>query len=256
VRRGSIDLNADVGEGCGFDEELIPLVSSVNIACGAHAGGREAMQAAVTLAVRHGAAIGAHPGFADRENFGRKEIPISPVAASALVIGQLRVLAEVAGEAGARVGHVKLHGALYNMAARGGALARAICEAIGAENRRGQERTLVALAGSGMASVADALGLCVAREAFADRLYLGDGSLAPRSREGSVIEDPGHAAMQALGIVREGRVLDEAGSAVAVDADTICIHGDRPGGAALALRIRQELAASGIAIRRFGAGAA
>jgi UPF0271 protein len=249
MKRRAIDLNADVGEGCGFDEGLIPLVSSVNIACGAHAGDRAAMRAAVELAKRHGAAIGAHPGFADRENFGRREISIAPAAAAALVIGQLRLLEEVAREAGAGVGHVKLHGALYNMASRDEALADAICAALAAENPRAGERVLVALAGSRMAASGARHGLRVAREAFADRRYRPDGSLAPRSEEGSVLEDAEAASRQALAIARDGRVEAAAGDFVAVEADTICIHGDRPGGAELASRIRRELDACGIDVR-------
>ena len=249
MTRRAIDLNADVGEGCGFDEALIPLVSSVNIACGAHAGDRETMRAAVALAVEHGAAIGAHPGFADRENFGRREVPIAPVAAAALVIGQLRLLAEVAAEAGARIGHVKLHGALYNMAARDEALARAVCEALAAEDGRGEARILVALAGSRMAAAAKGLGLRLAREAFADRRYRADGSLAPRSEAGSVLESPEEAALQALGIARDQRVACAGGARNLVEADTICIHGDRPGGAAMASRIRRELESAGVEVR-------
>ncbi|HMD61031.1 MAG TPA: LamB/YcsF family protein, partial [Opitutaceae bacterium] len=128
--RSSIDLNADVGEGCGWDAELIPLVSCVNVACGAHAGDLGTMRLAVALAQRHGAAIGAHPGFADRENFGRSEMPVSPPEAAALVVEQARLLQKVAACIGAKVGHVKLHGALYSMASRDRALATAVVEAL------------------------------------------------------------------------------------------------------------------------------
>jgi UPF0271 protein len=249
--RRSIDLNADVGEGCGFDAELVPLVSSVNIACGAHAGDGATMREAVALAQGHGAAIGAHPGFADRENFGRKEIPIGPVAAAGLVIMQTRILQGIARELGARVGHVKLHGALYNMAARDGALATAIVAALVEDARQsGEELVLVALAGSVLASVGKEKGLRVLGEAFADRTYRRDGTLTPRSEPGAVISDPTAAATQAVLIAREGRVVAAGGREVAVAAETLCIHGDSAASVALAQRIREGLGAAGIGVLR------
>ena len=254
-RAGAIDLNADVGEGCGFDAELVPLVSSVNIACGAHAGDEASMLEALALAVRHGAAIGAHPGFADREHFGRRELRVAPAEAAALVTAQTGRLGELARRLGAGVGHVKLHGALYNMAARDRALAEAIAAALAAEARKtGRPIALVALAGSVLASAGRMRGLRVVEEAFADRAYRGDGSLVARSEPGAVIADLGVAARQALLIAREGAVVARDGKRVRVDAGTLCVHGDSPGAAALALRIRAELAAAGIAVRRPPAG--
>jgi len=252
-RSGAIDLNADVGEGCGSDAELVPLVSSVNIACGAHAGDEASMLEALHLAVRHGAAIGAHPGFADREHFGRRELRVGPAEAAALVTGQTRHLQALAGRIGAAVGHVKLHGALYNMAARDRALAAAIARALAADPRRPDPGwVLVALAGSALAEEGRAQGLRVLGEAFADRAYRGDGTLAPRGSPGSVIADEEVAARQALLIAREGAVVAQAGERVSVDADTICIHGDGPGAAGLARRIRRDLGAAGIAVRPAG----
>ena len=249
-RRESIDLNADVGEGCGFDAELVPLVSSVNIACAAHAGDEASMLDALRLAVRHGAAIGAHPGFADREHFGRREIPVSPSEAAALVVGQARLLRGLARGLGATVGHVKLHGALYNMAARDRALATAVASALAEDARQsGAGWVLVALAGSVLASAGRGEGLRVLEEAFADRAYGRDGTLIARSEPGSVIGDDEAATRQALRIVREGTVLARGGVSVPVAADTICVHGDSPGAARLARRIRGELAAAGIAVR-------
>lgn len=248
--RASIDLNADVGEGSASDADLVPLVSSVNIACGAHAGDLESMRRTVALALRHGAAIGAHPGFADREHFGRRELAIAPSEAAALVLGQARLLQGVAAGLGARVGHVKLHGALYNMAARDPALAEAIAGALAEEgSRTGSPWTLVALAGSVLASIGRASSLRVVGEAFADRSYRRDGTLTPRSEPGAVIDDEDACARQALRIAAEGIVLAADGSAVAVDADTICLHGDSPRAVAFARRIRAELAAAGIAVR-------
>jgi UPF0271 protein len=249
-RRSSIDLNADVGEGCGFDAELVPLVSSVNIACGAHAGDLDTMRLAVALALRHGAAIGAHPGFADREHFGRREIAVSPAGAAALVVEQARLLQKVAAGLGARVGHVKLHGALYNMAAADRSLATAVVEALAEANRQsGSQLALVALAGSELLAIGRARGLAVAGEAFADRSYRSGGKLAPRSEPGAVIADEDAAARQAVRIAREGVVQAADGTDVPVDADTICLHGDSPSAARFARRIRLELAAAGIAVR-------
>ncbi len=249
-RRESIDLNADVGEGCGQDAELIPLVSSVNIACGAHAGDEAEMRRTVALAMRHGAAIGAHPGFADREHFGRRELALSPSEAAALVVEQVLLLQRVAAGLGARVGHVKLHGALYNMAARDRPLAAAVDGALADAGRlSGAPWELFALAGSELASVGRARGLTVLGEAFADRSYRRDGSLLPRSDPRAVIADEGAAAAQALMIARERSVRAVDGTGVPIDADTICLHGDSPGAVPFARRIRGELAAAGIAVR-------
>jgi UPF0271 protein len=249
-RAGAIDLNADVGEGCGSDAELVPLVSSVNIACGAHAGDEASMLEALHLAVRHGAAIGAHPGFADREHFGRRELRVGPAEAAALVTGQTRHLQALAGRIGAAVGHVKLHGALYNMAAGDRALADAIASALAEDARRsGSPSVLVALAGSVLASAGREQGLRVIEEAFADRAYRRDGTLVPRSEPGAVVGEPGAASRQALLIAREGAVVAQGGERVRVEAGTLCIHGDSPGAVALARRIRADLAAAGIAVR-------
>lgn len=247
---GSIDLNADVGEGCGSDSELVPLVSSVNVACGAHAGDPGAMREAISLALRHGAAVGAHPGFADREHFGRRELSIAPAEAAALVIGQATLLRDVARGLGASVGHIKLHGALYNMAARDRSLAGAIVAALALDARRsGSPWILVALAGSVLASLGREAGLRVVGEAFADRSYEPDGTLTPRSEPGAVITSIEAAALQARGIARDGAVLTAGHARVPVDAETICVHGDAPAAVELARRIRRELAGAGIEVR-------
>jgi UPF0271 protein len=246
----SIDLNADVGEGCGFDGELIPLVSSVNIACGAHAGSEATMREAVGLALRADVAIGAHPGFADREHFGRREIATAPDEAGRLVLNQIDLLRRVAKGLGARVGHVKLHGALYNMASRDPGLASAIVAALAADARQNGALALFALAGSLVQRAGREAGLSVIGEALADRSYRSDGSLLPRSEEGAVIEDETVAASQALRIAREGIVRTREGVEVRVDAGSLCIHGDKPGSVALARRIRWEFAAAGIGVGR------
>jgi UPF0271 protein len=208
------------------------------------------MRRTVELALRHGAAIGAHPGFADRENFGRRELSLPPGEAGALVVGQVAALERIASEFGARVRHVKLHGALYAMASREAALAAEIVGALAAAMRAaGTSWSLVGLAGSRFISEGRERGLTMVGEAFADRSYRADGSLAPRSEAGSVIADPEAAVRQALRIALEGFVEAADGSRVSIDADTICIHGDGPHAAAFARRIRSEFAAAGVAVR-------
>jgi 5-oxoprolinase (ATP-hydrolysing) subunit A len=250
MARTSIDLNADVGEGVGTDAELVPLVSSVNIACGGHAGDAESMRATILLAQLHGAAIGAHPGFADRENFGRKEIPVSDEEAAALVIGQVARLQEVAAGLGARVGHVKLHGALYNMAARDAVLATAVVAAIARHgDGSGGPLVLYALAGSIMVAEGRRMGLRVLGEGFADRAYRGDGSLRPRGEPGALIEDAGETAGQAL-LISTGEPVPVRGApAVRIDAETLCLHGDSPAAVSSARAIRERLESAGIRIR-------
>lgn len=242
----SIDLNADVGEGAGFDAQLVPLVSSVNIACGAHAGDAATMRATASLALESGAAIGAHPGFSDREHFGRRELEISPDAAAVLVVGQVALLESMIEDLGARVGHLKLHGALYNMVSRDRRLADAVAEAL---SRHHPKKRLFALAGSALAEAGKAAGLDVVAEAFADRTYRRDGSLTPRSQTGSVITDEEQALRQALGIARDGSVLAADGARVAVQAQTLCLHGDSAHAVAFAVRIRRALEGAGIAVR-------
>jgi len=229
-----IDLNADVGEGCASDAQLVPLVSSVNIACGAHAGDLATMRRAVAMAQRHGVAIGAHPGFEDRENFGRKEIAMAPGKAGL----------------GARVGHVKLHGALYTMASRDRVLAAAIVAALSvAAQESGSRWVLFGLAGSEMLSIGRAFGMRVAGEAFADRLYRPDGTLCPRTEAGAVIEDEAAAARQAVRLAKEGLVRATDGADIKVEADTICIHGDGPNAVGVAHRIQDGLELAGINVR-------
>jgi UPF0271 protein len=248
--RAAIDLNADVGEGAGHDEELIPLVSSVNVCCGAHAGDDGTLRQAIRTALRHGVAIGAHPGFPDREHFGRRELPITPAAAADLVLAQSLRLEALAAELGARVGHVKLHGALYAMAARDPELAASIVGALAARNRASARPwTLVALAGSTLVTLGRAAGLRVLGEAFADRSYASTGALTPRLEPGALILDDAAALGQALGIAREGIVTALDGQVVRVEAQTLCLHGDGPRAVLFAGRIRSGLEAAGIAVR-------
>lgn len=240
-----IDLNCDLGEGAGHDEELMPLITSANIACGAHAGDEATMRATVALAEKYGVAIGAHPGLRDREHFGRREIPITSAVAYDLVLTQTRLL-----QAMARVWHVKPHGALYNMAARDEVLARAIAEAVRAAD---PQLILVGLAGSRLIEAGRACGLVVANEVFADRTYQADGSLTPRSQPGALITEPAVAVAHVCRMIGEGRVLASNGTEVNVVADTVCLHGDGSDPVGWARQVRQGLRQAGVEIGAFGA---
>ncbi|RFC49844.1 MAG: UPF0271 protein [Verrucomicrobia bacterium] len=238
-----IDLNCDLGEGAGHDAELMPLITSANIACGAHAGDEATIRATVTLAQKHGVAIGAHPGFADRENFGRKEMGLAPAALHALVVTQIAALARFAP-----LRHVKPHGALYNLAARDAAVARVIAEAVRAVD---VSLVLFGLAGSELVRAGRAAGLRVAEEVFADRTYQRDGSLTPRSGLDALITDEAVAVAQVLRLVREGAVRTTEGTDVAIKADTVCLHGDGLHAVAFARRLKAELTQAGIELKAF-----
>jgi KipI family sensor histidine kinase inhibitor len=240
--RPTIDLNCDLGEGAGHDEAMVPLVTSVNIACGGHAGDEATMRRVALLARRHGVAVGAHPGHADRASFGRREWPIAPEAAADLVAEQVARLRSVAGP----LAHVKLHGGLYHQAGRD----RQLAEAIAARLVREHPGILVvAAAGSVLAAVARGQGLPVAEEAFADRAYGDDGRLVPRTAAGAVIADPAAVAAQAVMIAAEGRVTTASGRDDPLRADTLCVHGDGPDPVACLQAIHAAFARAGIALR-------
>ena len=239
-----IDLNADLGEGLD-DAALLPFLSSANVACGLHAGTPATMDKTVLLALGRGVRVGAHPGYPDRENFGRSDLQLAPGELRSLVLYQLGALDALVRARGATLRHVKAHGALYNRAARDRALARAFAQAV----REFQaDLILVGLAGSVQLEEARAAGLPAAGEAFADRRYLPDGSLMPRAQPGSVLHDPLEAAEQALRIVQDGAIIASDGSRVAVDAQTLCLHGDTPGADRIAGVIREALEKTGVEI--------
>ena len=240
----TIDLNADVGEGLD-DEALLPFLTSVNVACGLHAGGPEVMDRTVALALERAVRVGAHPGYADRENFGRIEIDLPLDEVENLVLYQVAALDGFVRSRGGRLAHVKAHGALYNRAARELDLARAIARGV---KRHRDDLVLVGLAGSKLLSAAEEIGLPAAGEAFADRRYLPDGSLMARSQQGSVLTDPAEAADQALSIARDGSVTTSTGSRLAVRAQTLCLHGDTPGAALIARAVRERLEAEGVRV--------
>ena len=241
-----IDLNADLGEGCDNDEALLALVSSANIACGWHAGDAKTMQQCVRWALDNGVAIGAHPSFPDRENFGRSEmnLPVDEVIAGMLY--QIGALAAIVKAEGGRLAHVKPHGALYNQAVKDPALADALCEAV---RRFDPSLKFFGLAGSGMIEAATRAGLQPVEEVFADRAYNADGSLVSRKLPGALIESDADAIAQTLSLVRDHRVTAIDGSTVPVNAQSVCLHGDGAHALAFAQRIRERLASEGISVR-------
>jgi UPF0271 protein len=245
-----IDLNCDMGEFAaavadGTQEQLMRSLTSVNIACGGHAGDAQTMRATIEQALRCGVAIGAHPGYADRENFGRVALRRSAEEVAESVYEQVRVLASIAEECGARVGHVKPHGALYNQAARDPQLAGAIARGVARWNRG---VVMVGLAGSLMLEVFRDAGFLVAAEAFADRRYEADGSLRPRRFADALIREPEEAARQVLRIVEQESVVASDGTEVTIAAQTICIHGDTPGAAEIAARVAEALRGAGVVL--------
>ena len=251
-----IDLNGDVGESFGSytmgdDEAMLRHVTSANVACGFHGGDPSVMRRTVGLAVAHGVAVGAHPGFADLVGFGRREIQMEGRELEDIVAYQLGALAGVAAAEQVRLQHVKPHGALYNMAARDRALADAVARAVVAVDAT---LILFGLAGSCLIGAGAAVGLRTAAEVFADRAYRADGSLVPRSQPGSVIDDPEEVIERALRIVQDGTVGAISGEAIELRGETICLHGDTPGAGGLAARLRSGLEGAGIKVLPTGMG--
>jgi len=250
----AIDLNCDMGESFGAwrlgrDEEIMGYVTSVNIACGYHAGDPGTMRRTVQLAMRSGAAIGAHPGLPDLQGFGRREMAISPQEAHDLVLYQIGALQAFVRAEGGRLQHVKPHGALYNMAARDQALASAIAEAV---CRADPELILFGLSGSALIEAGQRVGLRTASEVFADRTYQADGSLTPRHRPDALVADAAAAVEQAMRMTRTGKVATTQGQEITIEAHTICIHGDGPHALEYAMRIHEALLAAGIRLQPIG----
>jgi 5-oxoprolinase (ATP-hydrolysing) subunit A len=261
-----IDLNCDMGElpeaiADGTQEALLRSITSANMACGGHAGDERTMRTTIEQALRAGVAIGAHPGYPDRENFGRLELKMPPEAVADSVCEQVRALAAIAATCGAKLVHVKPHGALYNQAVKNRELAAAIAEgvkkSVAAENvaaalRRcrclSEDVVLVGLAGSPMLDVFRKAGFAVAAEAFADRRYEPDGTLRSRKFEDALIRNPEEAGRQALSIVDRGVVIASDGNEVSVDAQTICIHGDTPGAPQIAAAVARSLREAGVRV--------
>jgi len=246
-----IDLNCDMGElpeaiADGTQEALMPWFTSINVACGGHAGDAQTMKTTIEQALRWKLAIGAHPGYLDRANFGRIEMNLSPAAIADSVYEQVRTLAEIAGQRSVQLTHVKPHGALYNQAVHNRQLAQAIADGV---SRWRRDVILVGLAGSPMLDIFRDAGFRVAAEAFADRRYESDGTLRSRKYEDALIHDPAEASRQALSIAQTGTVTARNGSQVAVTAQTICIHGDTPGAPQIAAAVAQTLRDAGLTLR-------
>jgi UPF0271 protein len=246
-----VDLNCDMGElpemlADGSQEALMKFVTSVNVACGGHAGDEDMMRATIEQARRLGAAVGAHPGYEGRENFGRVALNLPMEEIRDSVYRQVLALAKVAENCGAAVVHVKPHGALYNQAAQDAGIARAIAEGV---RRWKRDVVLVGLAGSVMLEEFRAAGFRVAAEAFAERRYEKDGSLRARKFRDALLDVPEKAAEQAVRIAEGRGVLTREGAVVAVEAQTICIHGDTPGAARIAEVVRKALEVTGVEVR-------
>ncbi|MTV50460.1 5-oxoprolinase subunit PxpA [Heliobacillus mobilis] len=245
-----VDLNCDLGESfgayrIGCDEEMIAIATSVNIACGLHAGDPDVMARTVDRALRAGAAIGAHPGFPDLAGFGRREMQMAPAQVTNLIVYQVGALQAFVRAAGGKLNHVKPHGALYNMAAQMDELAEAIAEGI---QKVDPNLILYGLSGSRLVKAGKKVGLRVAQEVFADRSYKADGTLTPRSHPQAVIHDPGVAARRVMQMISSQTVQAVDGSSISLEADTVCIHGDTPSAIEMARILRCRLEEEGIAV--------
>jgi UPF0271 protein len=246
----AIDLNADVGEGAGADGTdgaLLDLVTSASVACGFHAGEPATMRRTVEAAARRGVIVGAHPSYPDRAGFGRRPMDIAPARVTDDVLYQVGALDALARAGGTCVRFVKPHGELYRRMADDEACARAVAEAV----RSVGDLVLLVPAGSGAVEVAAAMGMRVATEAFADRAYQADGRLAPRTVLGAVLTDPDEVAARAVGIAVDRRVRAVDGTTIALEASSICVHGDTPGAEVLARGVRQALEAAGVTLLPF-----
>ena len=245
-----IDLNCDLGESfgaykLGLDDQVLPYISSANVACGFHASDPVVMDKTVALAKDAGVAVGAHPGYPDLQGFGRRNMTISPREVKAMVMYQIGALQAFCTARGLKLQHVKPHGALYNMAGKDEALAMAVCEAIQAVD---DSLILLGLSGSKMLEAADKIGLRSAREVFADRAYEEDGSLVARTKPGAMITDEDEAVARVIRMIREGRVTAVTGKDIPIRADSVCVHGDSPKALAFVQKIRAALTAEQIQI--------
>jgi 5-oxoprolinase (ATP-hydrolysing) subunit A len=240
-----IDLNCDLGEGCGNDAELMKYISSANIACGRHAGDRDTMRKTAELAAEYGVAIGAHPGYDDRENFGRTAMLLPSGDIFNLVVEQILDLDDICRDFGLRLCHVKPHGALYNQAAVNRELAAVIAEAVKSVS---PDLILFGLSESFLVSEAERAGLRAAAEVFSDRTYMPDGTLAPRTRPDALIHDPEASSEQAVRFAMGDPIEAVDGTQLSLRADTICIHGDGDNAVAFARSIKERLEAAGVSV--------
>lgn len=245
-----IDLNSDLGESfgaykIGSDADVIPLISSANVACGFHAGDPAVMAKTARLCKDSGCALGAHPGYPDLVGFGRRNMAVSPADVKAMTTYQIGALDAFCKASGIRMQHVKPHGAMYNMAAKDAALAKAICEAIYEYDK---DLILMGLAGSEMIKAAKAMGLKAAAEVFADRAYEEDGTLVARTKPGAMIENEDEAVSRVIRMIKEGKVTAITGKDIPITADSVCVHGDGPKALAFVEKLRSAFAAENISI--------
>ena len=246
-----IDLNCDLGESFGAykigkDEDIIPLITSANVACGAHAGDPDVMAKSADLCKSCGISMGAHPGFFDLMGFGRRNMAVSPAEAKNLIIYQVGALDAFAKSRGISLSHVKPHGALYNMAAKDERLAMAIAEGIYSYNPK---LILLGLSGSEMLRAAEKIGLPYAGEVFADRAYEDDGTLVARSKPGAMIKDEEEAVSRVIRMIKEHRVTSISGKDVEISPDSVCVHGDSEKALLFVRKIREALISEGIQIK-------
>lgn len=245
-----IDLNSDLGESFGTykigrDTDIVPLVSSANIACGFHAGDPTVMSNTVKICQKSNTAIGAHPGFDDLQGFGRRNMSVSPDDAKALITYQIGALDAFCRSNGMKMQHVKPHGALYNMAAKDKKLASAICQAV---YEFDPSLILMGLAGSEMVTAAKEIGLPYASEVFADRAYEDDGTLVARSKPGAMIEDEDEAVERVITMIKTHTVKTVSGKTIEITPDSVCVHGDSEKALAFVEKIRKALTAEGVEI--------
>jgi len=246
LKEASIDINCDMGEGIGNDEAIMPFISSANIACGYHAGDEETMRQTIESAIKYNVAIGAHPSFFDKENFGRTEMNLPADEIYDLVILQLRTIHKIVKEKNAALHHVKPHGALYNMSARSPQIAKAVAQAV--KDFDGG-LVLFGLSGSHSIKEAEVINLRTANEVFADRTYQDDGNLTPRSQSNALIEDVSKSVQQTLQMIKEKTVTSVSGKTIPIIADTICLHGDGKYAVEFAKAIHQSLIQNNIDLK-------
>lgn len=245
-----VDLNCDMGESfgnyiCGSDDEVVPFITSANVACGFHASDPLVMQKTVAMCKKNNVSVGAHPGFPDLVGFGRRKMQVSPAELKAMVMYQIGALQAFCLANGVSLAHVKPHGAMYNMAGKDEKMAMAICEGIYAVNPK---LILLGLAGSKLLTAAKKTGLRIAQEVFADRAYEEDGSLVARNKAGAMITDETEAIARVISMIKMQRVQAITGKEIAVKADSICLHGDSPKAVLFAQKIRSALQNEGIKI--------
>ncbi|MBV9619006.1 MAG: LamB/YcsF family protein [Verrucomicrobia bacterium] len=242
----TVDLNADLGEGAGHDDELLELVTSANIACGFHAGDADTMRRSIEAARARDVAVGAHPSLFDRENFGRKEFPVKPAEIFDAVVYQLGIFQAIADAAGVQPNHLKPHGALYNMAVREAQVADAIARATASVDCK---LILFAPQNTALSRAGKKNGLKISCEVFADRNYLSNGQLVPRTRADALLHDPTEAAPRVLRMLSEGKVRSVDGVDIDVHAETICLHGDNPEAVEFGRALRAHLEKEGVTVR-------